>query len=93
MRKTIIAALAALTALAMALPASAAKPAFAGPPADATIVETAVTLSGDTGFDDDSGDFDILVAVVLATGLDGALSGTSIAVRHTPYAIGHSRTP
>lgn len=78
MRKTIIATLAALTALAMALPASAAKPAFAGPPAETTIVETAVALSGTPNeFDDDAGDFDILVAAVLATGVnESVLNGS-----------------
>lgn len=78
MRKTIVATLATLTALAMALPASAAKPAFAGPPAEGTIVDTAVALSGTPNeFDSNPGDFDILVAAVLATGLDGALSGNN----------------
>ena len=40
-----------------------------GPPSDMTIVETAVTVSGGTPFefDDNSNDFDILVAAVVAT--------------------------
>lgn len=78
MRRTIIATLAALTALTMALPAGAEKPAFAGPPVEGTIVDTAVALSGTPyEFDANPSDFDILVAAVLATGLDGALSGNN----------------
>jgi uncharacterized surface protein with fasciclin (FAS1) repeats len=66
------AALAAVAVLAVAAaPAVAKKPASASP----TIVDTVVALSGASGFDDNHGDFDILREAVLATGLDGKLSG------------------
>ena len=78
MRKTLIATIAALTALAMALPAAAQKPAWAGPPAEETIVETAVALSGTPfEFDSNADDFDILVAAVTVTGVaDDVLNGS-----------------
>jgi uncharacterized surface protein with fasciclin (FAS1) repeats len=60
-------AAASLVIGATALPASAAKPDWANK-SDATIVETAVALSGTPGeFDTNGGDFDILVSAVLAT--------------------------
>ena len=40
-----------------------------------TIVETVVKISGPSGFDANSGDFDILREAVVATGLDGKLDG------------------
>ena len=77
-------ATASLAIGATALPASAAKPDWANK-SDATIVETAVALSGTPGeFDTNGGDFDILVGAVLATGynestLDGKGSKTVFA--------------
>jgi len=65
-----LAAVAAVLAVAAA-PAVAKKPFSASP----TIVDTVVALSGASGFDDNHGDFDILREAVLATGLDGKLSG------------------
>lgn len=67
-RTALIAGATASLALgATALPASAAKPDWANK-SSATIVETAVALSGTPfEFDDNGGDFDILVAAVLAT--------------------------
>lgn len=69
--------LAAAAALVLLLPLSAsAKPPWAGPDNGLTIVETAVTASGTPfEFDDNSGDFDILVAAVVATGATGVLNG------------------
>lgn len=68
-RTTVIAgATAALVVGATALPASAAKPDWAKK-SDATIVETAVALSGTPfEFDSNGDDFDILVGAVVATG-------------------------
>ncbi|MDX1450432.1 MAG: fasciclin domain-containing protein, partial [Acidimicrobiia bacterium] len=40
---------------------------FAGPPSDSDIVETVIALSGPSGFDDNTGDFDILRTAVVAT--------------------------
>lgn len=80
MRRTLtaVAATAALT-LALAGPAAAkGKPGWAGPGLDTTTVETAIALSGvPFEFDGDAGDFDILVAAVVATGADGILDGST----------------
>ena len=84
MRRTFIAA-AAAASLVLGAPAAMAgppdgkgKPAWAGPGLETTIVETAVALSGTPNeFDGDGGDFDILVAAVLATGADGILDGST----------------
>ena len=83
MKKTVRNALiagatASLAIGATALPASAAKPDWASK-SDATIVGTAVALSGSTPgeFDDNGSDFDILVAAVLATDYQiSTLNGT-----------------
>lgn len=82
MRRTITAAATAALALGLIAGPAAAKPGngnapgFAGPGLETTIVETAVALSGTPNtFDDNGGDFDILVAAVLATGADGILDG------------------
>ncbi|MBY5164017.1 fasciclin domain-containing protein [Salsipaludibacter albus] len=78
MRKMITLAAAAALTLSLAGTASAEKPGFAGPGLDTTTVETAVALSGTPfDFDDDAGDFDILVAAVVATGADAILDGSS----------------
>jgi uncharacterized surface protein with fasciclin (FAS1) repeats len=69
MRKLIIALLGAATAAAVAAaPASAERE-------DKTILDKVIELSGASGFDDVSGDFDILREAVLVTGLDEALGG------------------
>ncbi len=72
-RNTLVAgATASLAIGATALPASAAKPDWAKK-SDATIVETAVALSGTPGeFDDNLDDFDILVGAVIATGYNSS---------------------
>jgi uncharacterized surface protein with fasciclin (FAS1) repeats len=64
-------------ALAAPFASAKGKPDFAGPPAGSTIVETAIALSGTPGeFDDNGDDFDILVAAVVATGVnDSVLNG------------------
>ncbi len=68
-----IVAIAATLVLMLALPAGAKQP-WSGPAGDATIVETAVALSGTPNtFDDNAGDFDILVAAVLATGVNSSV--------------------
>lgn len=79
MRRTITAVATAALALGLtAGPAVAAKPGWAGPGLDTTIVETAVALSGTPfEFDEDGADFDILVAAVIATGADGILDGST----------------
>ena len=74
--KKAIALLAALSALAFALPAGAKpenKPAWAGPGLETTIVGTAIELSGGVAFDNDPNDFDILVAAVVATGINESI--------------------
>ena len=69
MRKFLTALVSAGVALAViAVPASAAKE-------DKTIVEKVVHISGASGFDANSGDFDILREAVVATGLAGKLNG------------------
>lgn len=78
-RNAIIATV-ATTALTLALagPAAAARPGWAGPDNGITIVETAVAASGTPfEFDDDAGDFDILVAAVIATGATAVLDGAT----------------
>lgn len=68
-----IVALAATLVLMLALPAGAKQP-WSGPAGDGTIVETAVALSGTPNtFDDNAEDFDILVAAVLATGVNSSV--------------------
>lgn len=77
MRRTMtaVAAAAALT-VAAAGPAAAGKPGWAGPGNGMTIVETAVAASGTPfEFDETGGDFDILVAAVVATGATAVLNG------------------
>jgi uncharacterized surface protein with fasciclin (FAS1) repeats len=70
----------AATFAATALAASASTASAASGP---TIVDVAVDASGGGSFDSDHGDFDILVQAVVATGLDGFLSGKG---QHTVFA-------
>lgn len=74
MKTPIRAGIAATAAAALILTAA---PAQAKPISEPTgnIVETAVAASGGVAFDDNPGDYDILIAAVLATGLAPALSG------------------
>lgn len=66
-----IASVAALGLLAAAGPAAADRPNWADK-IDATITEVAVVVSGGLGaYDDNGGDFDILVTAVVATGYIG----------------------
>ena len=58
-----------------AVVAVTAAPASAGKSDKTTILDTVVTLSGPSGFDDNGADFDILRDAVVATGLDGLLGG------------------
>jgi uncharacterized surface protein with fasciclin (FAS1) repeats len=55
--------------------AVAAAPATAGEREGKTIVEKVVEISGASGFDTNSGDFDILREAVVATDLAGELNG------------------
>jgi uncharacterized surface protein with fasciclin (FAS1) repeats len=57
-----------------------AAPAMARGGDDGTIVDKVVELSGASGFDTNSGDFDILREAVLATGLDERLSRGQVTV-------------
>ncbi|HKJ56537.1 MAG TPA: fasciclin domain-containing protein [Nitriliruptoraceae bacterium] len=78
MRKLTTTALAIGLTVAMAGPAAAAKPGWAGPDNGSTIVETAIELSGDPlTYDDNGGDFDILVTAVIATGATAVLDGST----------------
>ena len=76
MRRTITALVAGLAVLGFTAGAAEAKKqsAAAAEPAG-TIVDIAVAASSLDGPDADGKDYDLLVAAVLATGLDGALSG------------------
>jgi len=67
MRRIIAAALAALTAIALAAPA------FAGSQPAGTVVDVAVAASGGGTFDGKETDYDVLVQAVLAAGLADAL--------------------
>jgi serralysin len=58
-----------------AVAAVAATPAMAGERESKTIVEKVVHISGASGFDTNSGDFDILREAVVATNLAGKLDG------------------
>ena len=57
------------------LAAATAAPAMAGERESKTIVEKVVQISGASGFDTNSGDFDILREAVVATSLIGELDG------------------
>ncbi len=70
MGKFLISLISAGAALAMI-----AAPASADTEKDKTILDKVVEISGATGFDHNAGDFDILREAVLATNLDGLLSG------------------
>ena len=73
-------AAATLTLATLSVPAFAKKPKFAEK-SDATIVEFAVGASGmPFDFDSDGGDFDILVAALIATGTDAIFDGTDYTV-------------
>jgi len=72
MRKLLISLASVALAVALAVaPAATAKPTKP----KATIVETVISLSGPSGFDDNHGDFDILRDAAVATGLDARLDG------------------
>ena len=83
MRRLLTLALATALFAAMAVPAAAARPAWSEK-SDATIVQTALALSGpnwDLGdptsnFDNNGGDFDILINALLATGAVNLFDGT-----------------
>jgi uncharacterized surface protein with fasciclin (FAS1) repeats len=70
MRKLLATAVAATVVAGLA-----AMPAQAAKPPRTTITDTVVALSGSSGFDTNGADFDILREAVVATGLDGTLSG------------------
>lgn len=85
----VLGAVAALLAFA-AVPAYAGKPAWAGK-SDATIVESAIELSGEfdpdlsdgaggTPFDDDGDDFDILIRALTVTGVIEVFDGSNYTV-------------
>lgn len=70
MRKLVFAAAGVVAAFAIA-----ASPAVAAKEKDKTIVDKVVEISGDSGFDTNPGDFDILREAVVATELVGLLDG------------------
>jgi uncharacterized surface protein with fasciclin (FAS1) repeats len=70
MRKLVFAATGVVAAFAIA-----ASPAVAAKEKDKTIVGKVIEISGDSGFDTNAGDFDILREAVVATELDGLLDG------------------
>ena len=70
MRKFVFAAAGVAAALAIA-----ASPAVAAKEKDKTIVDKVVEISGDSGFDANASDFDILREAVVATDLVGLLDG------------------
>jgi uncharacterized surface protein with fasciclin (FAS1) repeats len=82
MRRLLTLALATALMAALAVPAAAAQPKFAQK-SGATIVETALAVSGPdwdlsnptSNFDDNPGDFDILINALLATGAVGLFDG------------------
>jgi uncharacterized surface protein with fasciclin (FAS1) repeats len=83
MRRLLTLAIAMALFAALAVPASA-RPAWSEKSAD-SIVETAIALSTQPGspageFDDNHGDFDILVAALLATGDVSLFDGTDYTV-------------
>lgn len=75
------AAFVALALTTLSPPAFAEKPKWANK-SDSTIVDFAVGASGGTPneFDADGGDFDILVATLIATGVVGIFDGTDYTV-------------
>lgn len=78
MRRLLTLATATALLAALAVPAAAAPPDWAKK-SDASIVETAIALSGgETAgtFDDNAGDFDILINALIATGAIGLFDGT-----------------
>jgi uncharacterized surface protein with fasciclin (FAS1) repeats len=81
MRRVLTLALATALFAALAVPASA-RPAWSEK-SDATIVETAIALSGGEAagqFDNNPNDFDILINALLATGAIGLFDGTDYTV-------------
>ena len=70
MRKLVLAAGGVVAAFAIA-----ASPAVAAKEKDKTIVDKVVEISGDSGFDTNGSDFDILREAVVATDLAGRLDG------------------
>lgn len=82
MRRLLTLALAMALFTAVAAPAMAARPDFSQK-SDLTIVETAVALSGgETAgvFDDNAGDFDILIRALIATDAIALFDGTDYTV-------------
>ncbi len=81
MRRSIITlSIMALLVVGLVVPASAKQP-WSGPDNGMSIVETAVTNSGGIGdYDDNAGDFDILIGALVATGAVGLFDGTEYTV-------------
>jgi len=78
MRRLLTLALATSLFAALAIPASAARPDFAKR-SEATVVETAIALSGGANagtFDTNPGDFDILINALIATGAIDLFDGS-----------------
>ena len=74
MRKFFVVLASIATLLAFAATPALAKKKSSGKKGS-TIVETVVKISGSSGFDSNSGDFDILREAAVATGLDRRLDG------------------
>lgn len=80
MRRSIITlSIMALLVVGLVVPASA-KQAWSGPDNGMSIVETAIAVSGDTTFDGNPNDFDILVNALVATGAVALFDGTEYTV-------------
>jgi uncharacterized surface protein with fasciclin (FAS1) repeats len=84
--KNLVSSFTASAAIATFALATLSSPAFAGKPkwakkGDSTIVEFAISASGDPfDFDSNGEDFDILVAALVATGVVGIFDGSNYTV-------------
>jgi len=90
MQRTITALAAAVAMLGFAAGPAAAKAPAAEP--TASITELAVTASGGGALDGNSGDYDILVQALIATGLNDVLAGPGAFTVFAPNDLAFQRT-